>query len=79
MVFEQLMYGSIGPPTSICMVLFQVDNDSFQVLLEYLQGLKGKARELTIEKAGKLLDGRLHITHLTSLILKFGLLARHTK
>lgn len=33
-----------------------VDESHFELLLEYLQGLQGKAKEITVEKADKLLE-----------------------
>lgn len=37
-------------------VHIQVDDKNFEVLLEYLNGLKGKSRELTVAGAEKILE-----------------------
>lgn len=37
-------------------VYIQVDDKNFDVLLEYLDGLKGKSRELTVTGAEKILE-----------------------
>jgi hypothetical protein len=36
--------------------LFQVEDDSFEILLEYLEGLQGKSREVTVSEAEKVLE-----------------------
>ena len=37
-------------------LLLQVDDDSFEILLEYLEGLKGKSREVTVSEAENVIE-----------------------
>ena len=34
----------------------QVNSDDFEILLQYLDGLKGKSREVTVKQAEKIIE-----------------------
>lgn len=38
------------------MLLLQLDDDGFEILLEYLEGLLGKSRKVTVSAAEKVLQ-----------------------